>query len=376
MIRQGRKREVSPHGKPRVFVGLSGGVDSSVSAALLKKAGYDVTGVFIKVWQPDLYECTWREDRLDAMRVCAKLEIPFATLDLEKEYKKEVVDYMIREYKAGRTPNPDVMCNRYIKFGAFFKWAIGEGADYVATGHYVRAKQTTHRVERTTEYRLFAGKDKSKDQSYFLWTLTQKELAQALFPVGHLKKLEVRKIAKKLGLPTADKKDSQGLCFVGKIDMKEFLQRYVSLKRGAVLDSSGAIIGDHPGALFFTIGERHGFTITKKTPRDTPLYVTAKNVKANAITVSARKIIDQKSSKNRVVLIEKVNWIRGNPPRKEKMYTARVCYRQPLEACRAQSVRKTSAEIVFTRPQRAIAPGQSLVLYDAGECLGGGVISR
>src|SRR3990167_4048684 len=195
-----------------VYIGLSGGVDSSVSAALLKKQGYDVTGVFIKVWQPNWITCTWKEDRLDAMRVCAKLEIPFLTLDLEKEYKRDVVDYMIREYKAGRTPNPDVMCNRYIKFGAFFNWARKYGADYIATGHYAQV------FKKVTGYRLQVSRDFEKDQTYFLWTLTQRELSQTLFPVGRITKPEVRKLAKKFGLPTADKKDSQGLCFIGKVD--------------------------------------------------------------------------------------------------------------------------------------------------------------
>ncbi len=213
--------------KKKVFVGLSGGVDSSVSAALLQSQGYDVFGVFIKVWQPDFYECTWKEDRLDAMRVCAKLNIPFYTLDLEKEYKKEVVDYMIEEYKNGRTPNPDVMCNKYIKFGGFFDWAMSQGADFVATGHYARLNK---------EHELVAGRDSNKDQSYFLWTLTKEQLSKTLFPVGDIEKTEVRKLAKKFGLPTAEKKDSQGLCFIGKVDMAEFLHHFIETKPGPVLN--------------------------------------------------------------------------------------------------------------------------------------------
>ena len=226
----------------KVFIGMSGGVDSSVSAALLKEHGYDVTGVFIKVWQPEFFECTWRADRLDAMRVCAKLDIPFLTLNLEKEYKKEVVDYMIDEYKAGRTPNPDVMCNKYIKFGGFFDFAMKHSADFIATGHYARVKKfprgetsgfnPSPEVSPRGTYQLLAGRDKNKDQSYFLWTLTQKQLQKTLFPIGDIDKPEVRKLAEKYGLATAVKKDSQGLCFIGKIDMKDFLKNYMKEKKG------------------------------------------------------------------------------------------------------------------------------------------------
>src|SRR5258706_6959399 len=247
--------------KKKVFVGLSGGVDSSVSAALLKEAGYDVTGVFIKVWQPDFFECTSKDDRLDAMRVCAKLGIPFKTLNLEKEYKKEVVDYMISEYKKGNTPNPDVMCNKEVKFGAFLRFAIKMGADYVATGHYARNIFN----KKTGLYELCKSEDSDKDQSYFLWTLGQKELKRTLFPVGGYKKKYVRKLAEKFDLITANKKDSQGLCFVGKIDMKEFLMHFIKEKPGNVADERGNIIGNHNGVFFYTLGERHGFNISKKT---------------------------------------------------------------------------------------------------------------
>ena len=238
----------------KVYIGMSGGVDSSVSAALLKKAGYDVTGVFIKVWQPDWINCTWKEDRMDAMRVAALLDIPFITLDLEKEYKEEVVDYMISEYRAGRTPNPDVMCNRYVKFGGFYDWAMKQGADYVATGHYAQV----------IDGKLIAGNDKNKDQTYFLWTLNKEQLSKTIFPVGNIEKPEVRKLAKKFNLPNAEKKDSQGLCFIGKIDIKEFLSHYIDSKRGNVLNIEGEVIGEHDGSFFFTIGERHGFNILKK----------------------------------------------------------------------------------------------------------------
>ncbi len=227
----------------KVYVGMSGGVDSSVSAYLLKKAGYDVTGVFIKVWQPENIECTWKEDRLDAMRVAAELEIPFVTLDLEAEYKKEVIDYMITEYSQGRTPNPDVACNKYVKFDGFLKWALQEGADYIATGHYTQNIYN----QREETFEIKASRDSDKDQGYFLWTLGQEKLKHILFPVGAMQKSEVRAIASEAGLYTAAKKDSQGLCFIGKLDIKEFLKEYITPQRGRVLNVDGKIIGHHDG---------------------------------------------------------------------------------------------------------------------------------
>ncbi len=352
--------------KQKVFVGLSGGVDSSVSALLLKNAGYDVTGVFIKVWQPEFFECTWRQDRLDAMRVCAKLNIPFFTLDLEKEYKEEVVDYMISEYKAGRTPNPDVMCNKYVKFGGFFKWAIERGADFVATGHYTQVKKVSDTFE------LLAGSDKNKDQSYFLWTLTQKELSQILFPVGNIDKPEVRKIADKYGLSTAIKKDSQGLCFIGKVDMKDFLKNYIKEEKGNVLDENGKIIGEHDGAFYLTIGQRHGFRISEKTPNDAPYYIIAKDIEKNTITISHSH--KNANDESKIVKLEKVNWISGISPDLSKKYSARIRYRQPLEECEVHHGELRNFELHFTNPQKAITSGQSAVIYDGEVCLGGGII--
>src|SRR3989344_9098628 len=221
----------------KVYVAMSGGVDSSVAAALLKKRGYAVTGVFMKPWQPEGVECLWKQDREDAMRVAAVLGIPLLTWDFSKEYKKEVADYMIREYRAGRTPNPDVMCNKHIKFGLFLKKALEEGADYIATGNYVKkqkakSKKQNHNSKSKIIYRLFQAKDKNKDQSYFLWTLSQEQLKYCLFPIGDYTKPEVRKLAKKFGLPNYDKKDSQGVCFIGPLDMKDFLKRYIKPKTG------------------------------------------------------------------------------------------------------------------------------------------------
>lgn len=397
-----RKQKDTPIEK-KVFVGLSGGVDSSVSAALLKKAGYDVTAVFIEVWQPDWLECNWKEDRRDAMRVAAHLRIPFVTLNLQREYKQGVIDYMLAEYEAGRTPNPDVMCNREVKFGAFWDWAKKQGADLIATGHYARVISAEEgEADSGAKYSLLAGNDKNKDQSYFLWTLTQDDLSHTLFPVGHLQKAEVRKLARKFKLPNAEKKDSQGLCFMGKVDLKGFLAHYLEAEEGNVLDEKGEIIGTHPGALFFTIGERHGFTVNKKTPNGTPYYVTDKDIEQNTITVSNKRLSETvtvetsgashvspgtlvKTSKVSTFLpgavkevhIEHVNWISGHITEVGPQYKllARSRYRQPLERARIASANFSETTVEFEGPQNALAPGQSLVVYDGEECLGGGVIS-
>ena len=347
--------------KGKVFVGLSGGVDSSVSAALLKEQGHDVTGVFIKTWHPDFLSCTWKDDRLDAMRVAAHLDIPFVTLDLEEEYKKNVADYMIEEYKLGRTPNPDVMCNKNVKFGGFLKYALANGADFVATGHYARN-------DKTTTYRLFEGVDKNKDQSYFLWTLTQDQLQHILFPVGDIPKPEVRKLAEKYELPTATKKDSQGVCFLGKLDMTEFLEHYVPKKRGDVLNEVGEIIGWHDGAVFHTLGSRHGFTITKKTTSDSPYFVVSKDLTANTITVAHKEEGSLSATGSRQLHLKNVNWISGVPST-EKKFSAKIRYRGEHLPCK---VIDTTVE--FAEKIEPVAPGQSIVIFDGEECLGGGVL--
>ncbi len=357
-----KSQVIAGNSKGKVYVGMSGGVDSSVSAALLKKAGYDVTGVFIKVWQPEWFECTWKEDRLDAMRVAAKLEIDFVTLDLEKEYKKEVVDYMIVEYRAGRTPNPDVNCNRFVKFGGFYDWAMKNGADFVATGHYAKIEKGN----------LIMGDDQNKDQSYFLWTIRKDQLPHILFPVGTIEKPEVRKLAKKFCLPTAEKKDSQGLCFIGKIDVKDFLSHYMKKKEGKVLNEAGKAIGHHDGAFFFTIGERHGFTITEKTPHDMPYYVIAKDIEKNILVVGNK--VEQKQSGIKEIKIEQANWINGKVPEAGKKYMARSRYREALQEITI-SQKNDQFLVTFSEPQETLSPGQSLVIYDGNVCLGGGILS-
>ncbi len=370
--------------KSKVFVGMSGGVDSSLSATLLKKSGFNVTGVFIKVWQPNWIKCAWKEDRLDAMRVAAHLDIPFVTLDLEKEYKKNVVDYMINEYKSGRTPNPDVMCNKSVKFGAFYDWAMKNGADFIATGHYARISKQSSDARKSDASglacRLFKAVDPSKDQSYFLYTLKQEQLQHILFPIGHLKKTEVRKLAKKSKLPTADKKDSQGLCFIGKVDVKDFLSHYVEAKSGNILNENGEIIGIHPGALFFTIGERHGFTITRKTPDDLPYYIVDKDVERNTLTVSRKDLGNRLAHTEKVARIDKVNWIEGVVPNQfgavDSAFSlqAQSRYHQTMQKIRISNLTISGMTIEFEQPQEVITPGQSLVIYDGEVCLGGGII--
>ncbi|MES2930294.1 MAG: tRNA 2-thiouridine(34) synthase MnmA [Patescibacteria group bacterium] len=359
--------------KKTVFVGVSGGVDSSVSAALLKGQGYDVVGVFIRTWTPDFIECTWRDERRDAMRVCASLDIPFLECDAEEAYKNGVADYMIEEYKKGNTPNPDVMCNREVKFGIFWKFARERGADYIATGHYALNNcqlQTCLTDRQVANYELRKSKDKEKDQSYFLWTLTQEDLEHVLFPIGHLQKSEVRALARKFRVPTAEKKDSQGVCFLGPLDMKEFLKHYIEPQKGKVLDRNGARIGSHDGALFFTLGERHGFKIDAHSSSDMPLYVIAKDVKDNTITVDSG--YHSPFAMTRAYDLTHVNWISGIPG-KNNVYTAQIRYHGTYMPCSIDIKSTTEACITFEDPVLA-SRGQSIVVYENDLCLGGGII--
>ncbi len=337
----------------KVFVGLSGGVDSAVSAALLQREGYDVAGVFIKIWQPEFTECTWREDRLDAMRVAAHLKIPFKEIDLSDEYNAEVVHDMIRAYESGITPNPDVLCNEKIKFGHFLRYALEHGADYVATGHYARVS------ERDGVFSLMRGADSDKDQSYFLYRLGQHELSHAMFPVGALKKTDVRALAAEHELPVSTKHDSQGLCFVGPVTIPEFLSRYITLRTGNVLDDAGSVIGTHAGAALFTIGQRHGFTTNQ--PAQTPLYVVATNVEENTITVSQSVVPALISHAE----LHNIHWIGAAPT--TPTLSAQSRYRE--EPVR---VRIDGDKLSFDEPH-IVTPGQSVVLYDGEVCIGGGV---
>ncbi len=349
-----------------VYVGLSGGVDSAVSAALLKERGFAVVGAFIKIWQPEFLECTWKEDRLSAMRVCAALEIPFREVDLSREYKREVVDPMIEGYLRGETPNPDVLCNRQIKFGHFSAWARGEGAHVVATGHYARVREQLGHVE------LLRGVDAAKDQSYFLHRIQQRELARTLFPVGGMTKAQVRQAARRFDLPVAQRPDSQGLCFVGDITMATFLSRYSSIAPGRVLDEDGRDVGEQRGAALYTIGQRHGFSLTH-APK-TPLYVIGVDVHANTITVSSERM---KAARCRVALAD-MHWIHRAAALPLRAM-AQTRYRErpvPVTVVREEG----RLEAVFDEPH-LVAPGQSLVLYTPSAerggdevCVGGGII--
>lgn len=366
--------------KKKVYVGMSGGVDSSVAAALLQKDGYDVTGVFMKVWQPDFLPCTWREERLDAMRVAAQLGIPLLTWDFEREYKEGVADYMIREYRAGRTPNPDVMCNREVKFGAFFRRAMKSGADFVATGHYARTAliESSLRPRRepagskTAAYAMLKGVDTAKDQSYFLWTLGQDQLSKTLFPIGGIKKNEVRVLAKKFKLPTAEKKDSQGLCFMGKLDMKDFLAHFIEEKEGSVVNEADEVIGTHRGAYFYTLGERHGFTVAIKGVDDVPYYVVAKDLEKNTITV-AHQTKKPLECARRELQISQINFCRKVTLDAKKFYTAQVRYHGEQYKCKVMQLGDKCLTLHFGKPV-VVDAGQSVVLYDGEECMGGGVV--
>jgi len=346
----------------KVFVGLSGGVDSSVAALRLIKQGYNVTGVFIKVWHPDFLVCNWEQERLDAMRVAATLNIPFLTCDAEEAYKRDVADYFINEYKDGRTPNPDVMCNKYVKFGHFLNFALENGADYIATGHYAQKLN-----EKSMS--LYRGLDENKDQSYFLWTLTNEQMTKVLFPVGDSIKEVIRQEAKAAGLPTAEKHDSQGICFLGHIDIADFLSHYVTLLPGEVLNTKGSVIGTHKGSLVYTLGQRHGFDVNVASANRSAYFVVGKDIERNTITVSdelRRQPSRTKITLNEIVVRETLcvgDHVEVQSRYRQKPFTATIDY-----------ISDESVVITPTEQFEAIAFGQSVVLYQANLCLGGGII--
>lgn len=390
--------------KKRVVVGLSGGVDSSVAAYLLKAQGYEVIGMFMKNWHDDSVtisnECPWLDDSNDAMIVAQHLGIPFQTIDLSSEYKARIVDYMFAEYQRGRTPNPDVLCNREIKFDIFLNAALKLGANYVATGHYARKAETV--VNGNTVYRLLAGTDPNKDQSYFLCQLTQQQLSRALFPVGELLKPEVRDIAKKIGLVTAGKKDSQGLCFVGKVHLPEFLQQQLEPKKGKAIlvppdapvfsngqsmddlvdvtkpyrysPDVGTEAGEHTGAHYYTIGQRRGLNLGG-FPK--PLFVIGTDTTRNILYMGMGEEHPGLYRKGLFIAAADEHWVREDlklTDGESKAYRVRIRYRQELELCTLH--KKTEGlYLVFEKPQKAITPGQFAAWYDGEELVGSGVIS-
>lgn len=357
----------------KVFVGMSGGVDSSVTALLLRDQGHDVVGVFMRCYNID--GCAER-DAEDARRVAEHLNIPFYVWDFEEEYKKRVVEYMVEGYRQGITPNPDVMCNREIKFGLFLEKALAMGADYVATGHYVKlAKQDDD------SYGLFEADDKNKDQSYFLWTLTQAQLAHCLFPIGDYPKPAVREMARKAGLSTAEKKDSQGICFLGNVSMDDFLKQYIPERRGEMITTKGERIGEHFGSEFYTVGQRHinaDFVFPKTggaAPRE-PFYVASKDVTTNTVVLAAGE--ENPALYKTSVMLAGMNFIHpGMAQNKNAMKVfARVRYRQPLSPATLLVREHGQYELAFDKPQKFVASGQSAVFYsENGEMLGGGVIA-
>ena len=396
--------------KTKVVIGLSGGVDSSVAAWLLKESGYEVTGLFMKNWHDTTgllqSECHWEDDIMFAEMVAKKLQIPFHSVDLSGPYRERVVDYMFSEYEKGRTPNPDVLCNREIKFDSFAEEAGKLGADFVATGHYCRKE--TLPAEDDTIYRLLAGKDENKDQSYFLCQLSQKQLSTALFPVGNLTKPEVRAIAGKLGLATANRKDSQGICFVGKVHLPTFLQQKLKAKNGPVVEvpfsfnhhvwhsgyrdgniddaeliaasqpydfskTSGRIIGEHNGAHFYTMGQRKGINIGGFRE---PLFVIGADMEKNILYVGEGQSHPGLYRKGLKIREDEIHWVRKDlemQPDEVRDYDVRIRYRQPLQ--KARLYRKANAiYIIFSKLQRSIAPGQFAAWYDGEELIGSGVI--
>ncbi|NMB70163.1 tRNA 2-thiouridine(34) synthase MnmA [candidate division WWE3 bacterium] len=355
--------------KKKIALGLSGGVDSSVAAYLLREQGYDVTGVYIQCWEKESDGCASDEDKAYALQSAAKLGIKFTHLNFIDRYKSKVIEYFYSEYAAGRTPNPDVMCNKEIKFGIFYDWAMEQGFDYVATGHYARISKDVEDPS-TTKYLLKKGLDQSKDQSYFLYLLDQEHLAKTLLPIGDLQKTEVRQIAARIKLPTAQRPDSMGVCFIGEVDIKDFLKQRLPEKTGNIVNKSGEVIGTHEGSWFYTIGQRHGFKVTKYSGK--PMYIIGKNSETNELLVGFEEDVYSDS-----FTVINPHWISQSPfkPNIRQLHcTVRIRHLGQIYDCVVGSGENLT--IKTEKPVFAIAPGQSAVFYDGDTVLGGAIIDK
>lgn len=356
--------------KKKVIVGMSGGVDSSVTALLLKEQGYEVVGLFMKNWEDDDTDeyCPAKQDLIDAVSVADRLGIEIEAVNFSKEYKEKVFNNFLEEYRAGRTPNPDIFCNSEIKFRAFLDHAMGMGADLIATGHYAQVREVDGL------FQLLKAEDGSKDQSYFLYRLNQEQLSKTMFPLGGLYKREVREIARKAGLATSEKKDSTGICFIGERPFREFLQRYLPNNPGEMRTPEGKVVGRHSGLMYYTLGQRQGLGIGGSKEGDgTPWFVAGKDMENNVLTVVQGH--DHSLLYADGLQAQQMHWIAGHNPREHWVYAAKARYRQPDAPCEIDSIVGDRCEIRFGEAQWAVTPGQSVVVYESRVCLGGGIIT-
>ena len=353
----------------KVIVGVSGGVDSSVTALLLKQQDYEVEALFMKNWEEKdaAGSCMWEADVEDAMQVCEKLDIPLNTVDLSEEYWQGVFSHFVEEYRNGRTPNPDVLCNQEIKFSAFLQHALELGADIIATGHYAQI------AKHNDEYQLLKGLDQNKDQSYFLCRLGQQQLARSLFPVGGLEKQKVRELAREAGLITHDKKDSTGICFVGERPFREFLSHYIPPEPGEIRTLDEKVVGSHEGVWYYTLGQRSGLGVGGVAgASEEPWYVIRKDIHNNVLYIGQGH--DHPELLSTALTASDMHWVSGHAPESPLLCTAKTRYRQPDQPCTISVQADKQLQVTFTQPQRAVTPGQFLVLYQRNQCLGGGII--